>query len=120
MPTQSSRPPDTMATWIGPPEAFGMGVRQVGNATVLDLIDCLTWDRSAERLKRKISDLLSTGVKDVAVNLDRVTYMDSTGIGALLAVHNSIRSAGGTCRFFAPQEHIRHILKRIQLDKVLK
>ncbi len=120
MPTQNPRTADALATWLGPPEAFGLGVRMAGEVTILDLVDSLTWERSAERLKRKITELLDAGARDIAINLGRVSYIDSTGIGSLLTIHNAIQSAGGTCRIFAAQEHIRHTLTRVHLDKVLK
>jgi anti-sigma B factor antagonist len=119
MPDHRPRTEDVMATWLGPPTVHGLGVRMVGNATVLDIAESLTWDRSAERFKVKISELLEAGVKDVAINLGRVNYLDSTGIGVLLVAHNAIRHAGGTCRFFAAHEHVRQALNRVHLDKVL-
>ncbi len=118
MPTQNPRSADAMATWYGPASVIGMSVRKVGNATILDLIDSLTWDRSAERFKAKIMELLGAGATDFAINLSKVSYIDSTGIGTLLAAYNLIRKAGGTCRFFAAQEHVLLNLKRVNLDKV--
>lgn len=95
-----------------------MRVRISGKSTIIDLTDSLTWDRSAQRFKAKIAELLDAGAKDFAINLGRVSYIDSTGIGTLLAVFNQIRKAGGTCRFFAAQEHVRLTLKRVHLDSV--
>jgi anti-sigma B factor antagonist len=118
MPTQNPGTADAMATWYGPASVIGMGVRKIGKATILDLMDSLTWDRSAERFKSKITELLDAGATDFAINLGRVSYVDSTGIGTLLAAHNLIIRAGGTCRFFAAQEHVLLNLKRVHLDKV--
>jgi anti-sigma B factor antagonist len=98
----------------------GIVVRKVGDATVLDLTDSLTWDGSSERFRRKIWELLDAGAKDLIINLGGVSYLDSTGIGALLVAHNSIRGAGGTCRFFAAHNHVRQTLNRVHLDKVFK
>ncbi len=120
MPNQHPRSADATATWLGPASVLGMSVRKSGKATILDLMDSLTWDRSAQRFKAKISELLAAGAKDFAINLGRVAYVDSTGIGALLAAHNLIQTAGGTCRFFAAHEHVRQTLNRVHLDKIFK
>ena len=54
------------------------------------------------------------------VNLAQVTYMDSSGVGALLAAYKSIQAAEGKCKFVgAPPEVIR-ILRRLNLDKVFE
>ncbi len=118
MPNQHPSTADAMATWLGPASVLGIRVRISGKATILDVTDSLTWDRSAERFKAKIAELLAAGAKDFAINLDRVSYIDSTGIGALLSVHNLIHSAGGRCSFFGAHEHVRQTLNRVHLDRI--
>lgn len=115
--------PRTANGWalqLAPPTTQGIAVRRVGNATVLDLTQALTWDHSTEKFRGKILELLNAGIKDVAINLGEVAYVDSTGIGALLAAHKSIRSAGGKCRFFGAHEHVHQTLNRVHLDTVFK
>ncbi len=120
MPTFHQANPDAPTLCLGPTTTRGIAVRKVGNVTVLDLTYPLTMDQSVEAFQGRIWELLDAGAKDLAINLAKVPYIDSTGIGALLAVHNSIQGAGGKCRFFAAQEHVRHMLRRVQLDKVFK
>ncbi|MGE5327281.1 MAG: STAS domain-containing protein [Deltaproteobacteria bacterium] len=120
MPDHRPGTDDAMKTWVGPPAAYGMVVRKVEEVTILDLGGSLTQDRSAERFKTRISELLAAGAKQLAINLSRVSYIDSTGVGALLVAHNTIYHAGGSCTFFGVDEHTRQLLHRVHLDVVFR
>jgi anti-sigma B factor antagonist len=63
--------------------------------TVLDLAGKLTGDRGAEHLKDKINSLISQGRTHILVNLGNVPYIDSGGLGQLVASYGSVMKAGG-------------------------
>jgi anti-sigma B factor antagonist len=98
----------------------GFAIRNVNGVTVLDVTGSLVRMRPAEAFRDQIMQLLNGGKKDFAVNLTEVPYIDSTGVGALLAAHKSIIQAGGKCKFFAAQSEISHTLKRVHLDKIFE
>jgi anti-sigma B factor antagonist len=73
-----------------------MAERQVGTVTILDLSGRLTIDDGAELLKTKINSLIVEGRTRVVLNLARLSYMDSSGLGQLVSCHNSLaKTAGG-------------------------
>ena len=45
-------------------------------------------------LREKVKSLLASGQKKIVLNMDNVTYIDSSGLGALVAAHTSAQVAG--------------------------
>lgn len=72
--------------------------RLIGDVTVLDLVGRLTIDQAAERLKDKIGSLISQQRTAIVLNLDGVPYIDSGGLGQLVASYASVMKAGGALK----------------------
>ncbi len=69
--------------------------RQVGPVTVLDLVGKLTIDQDAQRLKDKINSLILQRRTAVVLNLAQVSYIDSGGLGQLVASYGSLVKTNG-------------------------
>jgi anti-sigma B factor antagonist len=70
--------------------------RQIGAVTILDLAGKLTIDQGAERLKDKVNSLMQQQRTAIVLNLGGVSYIDSGGLGQLVASYSSLsRTAGG-------------------------
>ena len=82
-----------------------MTERQIGAATVLDLAGKLTIDQGAQRLKDKINSLIVQGHTNVVVNLADVSYIDSGGLGQLVACYGSLTKTTGALKLL-------HVSKR--------
>ena len=61
-------------------------------------------------LREKIKEILHSGQKNVLVNLEKVTYMDSTGVGALVGSFTTIRNQGGQLKLSNLSQRTRDIL----------
>lgn len=72
--------------------------RLVGDVTVLDLAGKLTIDQGAQHLKHKIGSLINQERTHVVVNLKDVPYIDSGGLGQLVASYGSVMKAGGAMK----------------------
>ena len=72
--------------------------RRVESVTVLDIGGKLVMDRSAERLKDKINSLISQARTHIVLNLKGVSYIDSSGLGELVASYGSVMKAGGALK----------------------
>ncbi|MEH0450187.1 STAS domain-containing protein [Streptomyces sp. B21-102] len=55
----------------------------------------------------------------IVVDLNRVTFMDSTGINILIAAHRSLTDAGGWIRLAAPTEAVLRTLQIVGVDTIL-
>jgi anti-sigma B factor antagonist len=72
--------------------------RLIGRVTVLDIIGRLTIDQAAQHLKDKINSLISQQRNDIVLNLARVPYIDSGGLGQLVASYGSVMKSGGALK----------------------
>jgi len=72
--------------------------RHIGGVTVLDIVGKLTIDEAAEHLKDKINSLITQGRTQVVLNLAKVPYIDSGGLGQLIASFGSVKRNGGTMK----------------------
>jgi len=72
-----------------------MSERQVGDVTILDLDGALTLDEGAERLKHKVDSLLLQQRTSIVLNLAGVRYIDSCGLGQMVACYNSVAKTTG-------------------------
>ena len=69
--------------------------RMVGEVTILELKGTLTIDDGAQLLKDKSESLVFQGRHQVIVNLAGVPYIDSGGLGELVACYTTLARAGG-------------------------
>jgi anti-sigma B factor antagonist len=72
--------------------------RHIDGITVLDIVGKLTIDEAAEHLRDKINSLIEQGELRIVLNLQRVPYIDSGGLGQLIASFGSVKRAGGTMK----------------------
>ncbi|GAA4116941.1 STAS domain-containing protein [Nocardioides fonticola] len=75
---------------------------------------------SAPELRQILSDLVAQGTVRIVVDLAETTFMDSSGLGALIAGLKSARQGGGDLRIARPTEAVTAVLKLTNLDKVLR
>jgi anti-sigma B factor antagonist len=55
----------------------------------------------------------------LGIDLSRVEFLDSAGLGALVACHKHVRALGGEIGLIAPRNVILRLLQMTSLDKVL-
>lgn len=56
----------------------------------------------------------------VVVDLGQTTFIDSSGLGALVSGLKTCRQAGGDLRIAAAGEQVRTVLKLTNLDRILR
>jgi anti-sigma B factor antagonist len=72
--------------------------RALERVTVLDLVGRLTIDRGAQHLKDKINSLIAQDRTLIVLNLKDVPYIDSGGLGQLVASFGSVMRAKGALK----------------------
>ncbi|NLN78159.1 MAG: STAS domain-containing protein [Armatimonadetes bacterium] len=73
---------------------------------------------TAPQFKEAINTILATGQKHLIVDMSRITYMDSSGFGALLSATRRLRPEGGTINMVNVSPAIDRILKITRLSSV--
>jgi anti-anti-sigma factor len=74
---------------------------------------------AAEQMKRTLTKLLDEGNKKLLIDLGKVGYVDSSGMGALVASLKRARTAGGDLRLCALQDDVRAIFEMTRLNKAV-
>lgn len=95
-------------------ERLGSGAWLVAIAGELDLA-------SADRVRDAITALVGDGASDVVVDLAECSFIDSSGLRALLEASRSIADHAGTARLLiaAPDEQPRRLFELTALETVL-
>jgi anti-sigma B factor antagonist len=75
---------------------------------------------SARRLREVLSELVDGGTTRIVVDLGETTFLDSSGLGALIAGLKSARQAGGDLQVARPTAEVMSVFELTNLDKVLR
>ena len=73
---------------------------------------------TAPRLRELLIDLVSTGSYQLVVNLDKVGFLDSTGLGVLVGGLKRVRAHDGSLDLVCTQQRILKIFRITGLTKV--
>jgi anti-anti-sigma factor len=92
--------------------------RRIGEITVLDLKGRLVLEDGDAVLRSRVNELVEQGRNKVLLNLKDVTYIDSCGVGVLIAKLVSMRNKGGDLRLLNLTERSRRLLEISQLLNV--
>ena len=69
-------------------------------------------------LRDRVNELLEAGHREFVLNLADVPYIDSFGLGQLIAIWTSIRSKSGQMTLLRPTDHVRRLFQITKLDSV--
>ena len=84
--------------------------RQAGDVTILDLSGDVRIGEGAISLRDSIRNLADQGKKNVLLNLAGVKYMDSTGVGELIANYTTVKRQGGQLKLLNLTDRIQNLL----------
>ncbi|HEY0406708.1 MAG TPA: STAS domain-containing protein [Pyrinomonadaceae bacterium] len=84
--------------------------RQAGDVTILDLDGKITIGEGSTSLRSAIRRLAEEGKKKILLNLQSVNYMDSTGLGELIASYTTISRDGGQLKLLQLSGKIQDLL----------
>lgn len=92
--------------------------RNLENVTILDLSGRLTSTDGAGRLKEKVTSLIFEGQKNIILNLGNLTYMDSAGLGEMVACHSTAAKSGGAVKLANTTGKLKDLLAITKLVTV--
>jgi anti-sigma B factor antagonist len=92
--------------------------RKVGSVTVVDVSGRLISTDNPGRLKDKITSLIFQGEKQIVLNLANLNYVDSAGLGEMVACHGSATKAGAELKIANAANKIQDLLVMTRLVTV--
>jgi anti-sigma B factor antagonist len=78
--------------------ALNIVEKEESGVTVLQLIGRVTLGEESNQLRTKLKDLLSQGKTRLVLDLAEVSYIDSAGLGALVAGYTSAQNQGANLK----------------------
>lgn len=75
---------------------------------------------TAPEFRATVASAVSAGLSRLVVDLTKATFMDSSGLGALIGALKSTRAAGGDLRIAGAGEQVSMVLQLSNVDRILK
>ena len=84
--------------------------REVSHITIVDIVGRITLGDETGLLRDTIRQLLVDGKKKIILNLARVDYIDSSGVGELVSGYTAVRTAGGELKLLNLTKKVQDVL----------
>lgn len=84
--------------------------RQAGDVTILDMNGAVRMGQGSIALREAIRALVDGGKKKILLNLAGVNYVDSSGIGELIANYTTLSKVGGQLKLLNLTDRIQNLL----------
>src|SRR2546429_3664618 len=75
-----------------------MTYREVDGVSVVALDGRIVLGEESNALREKVKSLIAEGKKKIVLNMDNITFIDSAGLGTLVAAHHSVKTQGASLR----------------------
>ena len=97
-----------------------ISIRDLGKHKIIEVVGDVDLYNVVE-LKQTIFKLLDTeDVQSLIIDMKSISYMDSSGIGALVAGQKKVKTKGGKFALMNMKEDVLNILKLATLDQFFK
>lgn len=75
---------------------------------------------TSQEFRQNITDILERGAKIVLIDFQDVTFMDSSGLGALVLAFKTLRAADTQLVLCSINEQVRILFELTNMDKVFE
>jgi anti-sigma B factor antagonist len=108
-----------MISWKG--KRMTVQLETSGEICVLRLEGRFATGQDSEYLRTKTEELKNAGCRHIIADFSKVSYIDSTGIGFLIAIYTGVlRDRGGEFVLAGPNRRVRDVLDLTKLSSILK
>lgn len=97
-----------------------ISTRHVENVAVLDLNGRVTLGEAAGSLRDTIKDLLAKENRNILLNMENVSYIDSSGLGEIVGAFATVSNRGGRLKLFGLQPRVNDLMQLTKLYSVFE
>ena len=94
--------------------------RRVGEVTILELTGDLVYDGGTRLLRETVTRAVAQGPRAFLLDLHQVTYLDSGGVGSLVAMFRHVTRRSGQFKLMRPSACARRVLGIAKLTAVFE
>jgi len=91
-------------------------IRKTGDVVIIDVDGQILLGDGDVEIKQTVDDLLKRGTRKILLNLAKVPYMDSAGLGEMIRCFTALRKTGGDFKILSPN---RRIIDLLTITKLL-
>lgn len=88
------------------------------NVVILTLEGEMVGGPDATLLTEKLRDLINSNKNKIVVDLNQVNYMNSSGLGILIAGLTTVRNSGGDLKLLHLAKRLVDLIKITKMDRV--
>jgi anti-sigma B factor antagonist len=100
--------------------ALKMTDREVDGVSVVALDGRIVLGDESNALRVKLKSMIAEGKKQIVLNMDHVKYIDSSGLGTLVAAHCSAKTRGASLRLCHLGSKFQEVLQITKLVTVFE
>jgi len=88
---------------------------EVDGVSVLRLDGRIVLGEESNSLRERLKSLVAEGKKKIVLNMAKITYIDSAGLGTLVAAHVSAKTQGASVRLSHLGQKFHEVLQMTKL-----
>jgi anti-anti-sigma factor len=92
--------------------------RKAGDVVIIDVDGQILLGDGDVEIKMAVDDFLKRGNKKILLNLAKVPYLDSAGLGEIIRCFTALRKSGGDFKLLSPNGRIIDLLTITKLLNV--
>ena len=93
---------------------------EVEGVAVLHLQGSITLGDETRKLRQLIHDALDAGKMKILLNMSEVHYIDSSGLGELIAAHTTARHRGGRLKLMKLTPRVQDLVQLTKVHRVFE
>ena len=94
--------------------------RKLRGVTILDLAGKITLGESNRQLHEAIRRLVADGQQNIILNLAKITSIDSSGLGEIVAGFSTVKAAGGSLKLINMPDRLDDLMTITKLYTVFE
>jgi anti-sigma B factor antagonist len=95
-----------------------LSIRKAKDIVVIDVEGKVVLGDGDVQIKQAVDSLLQKGNKSIVLNLAKVPYLDSAGLGEIMRCFTALRRDGGNFKLASPNQRIMDLLSITKLLNV--
>lgn len=95
-------------------------IDDIGKFKVIHVIGNITPDVGTKMLEDSVSELMDHGHHHFVFNLEKVTYLDSAGIGIFIHCLCDVKENNGSIQIVAEDNQVCEVLSMVGVDRLIK
>ena len=88
---------------------------EVSHVTIVDIDGRITLGDETGQLRDTVRRLIAEGKKKIVLNLAKVDYIDSSGMGELVSSFTTVRNSGGELKLLSLTKKVRDVVQVTKL-----